>query len=89
MEKLYDIHIELYASDFRQEVGRLIEEEEVKVIIMGNRRTDPGSEDLQPFTKSSEDWPKFMRVFPILDWKYTEVWSFLRGVELPYCKLYD
>jgi len=85
----YGIKVQLYSSDFKREVGRLIDEEGVKAIIMGNRRTDPWSENLQPFTESSEGWPRFMRIFPILDWDYCDVWKFLRSLDLPYCSLYD
>ena len=81
--------MQLYSSDFKREVQRLIEEEGVKAIIMGNRRTDPWSQDLKPFTASSEGWPIFMRVFPILDWDYGAIWKFLRSFEQPYCALYD
>ena len=81
--------MQLYSADFKREVGRLIDEQGVKAIIMGNRRTDPWSESLQPFTESSEGWPRFMRVFPILDWDYYSIWQFLRLLELPYCSLYD
>ena len=56
---------------------------------MGNRRTDPWSSNLEPFTKSSQGWPDFMRIFPILDWDYQQVWQFLRVFNLPYCVLYD
>lgn len=56
---------------------------------MGNRRSDPWSRDLDPICKSSAGWPEFYRVFPILDWSYNEVWTFLRQFELPYCSLYD
>jgi len=56
---------------------------------MGNRRSDPWSRDLEPITKSSPGWPEFMRVFPILDWNYSQVWQFLRQYEQPYCSLYD
>ena len=56
---------------------------------MGNRRTDPWSQELKPIDPSSEGWPQFMRVFPILDWDYCTVWKFLRLFNLPYCNLYD
>ena len=81
--------MQLFSSDFKREVGRLIDEQGIKAIIMGNRSTDPWSQDLQPFTESSEGWPDFMRIFPILEWDYVNVWRFLRSLDLPYCKLYD
>jgi FAD synthetase len=56
---------------------------------MGNRRTDPWSKDLQAFDTSTPGWPDFMRVFPILDWEYADVWTFLCQLKLPYCSLYD
>ena len=85
----YGIRVQLYSADFKREVGRLIDEEGVKAIIMGNRRSDPWSQDLQPFTESSPGWPRFMRIFPILDWDYCAIWQFLRALDLPYCSLYD
>jgi FAD synthetase len=67
----------------------LIDTENVKAIVMGNRRSDPWSRDLEVVCKSSPGWPDFYRVFPILDWTYSTVWSFLRIFEMPYCCLYD
>ena len=79
----------MYSHNFKEEVQKFLDQTQVKTIIMGNRRSDPWSRDLEPICKSSPGWPEFSRVFPILDWNYHNVWEFLRRYELPYCSLYD
>lgn len=47
----------------------------VKAIFMGTRRTDPHSEFLTHFSPTDKDWPQLMRVNPMIDWHYAEIWA--------------
>lgn len=62
---------------------------EIKAVLMGTRKTDPYADHLESFTMTDSDWPQFMRVNPVLNWKYATVWRFMRSLCLPYCHLYD
>ncbi|KAL8954092.1 MAG: hypothetical protein Q9222_000071 [Ikaeria aurantiellina] len=75
----------------------------IEAIFVGTRRTDPHGGKLSPsgFDVTDGGWPRFMRVHPVIEWRYAEVWAgpgmraeiaitqFLRHLEIPYCELYD
>ncbi|GJN87083.1 hypothetical protein Rhopal_000028-T1 [Rhodotorula paludigena] len=54
----------------------------VKAILVGVRRNDPHGAQLTPFAPTDAGWPDFVRVHPVLDWSYGDVWDFLRSEEL-------
>jgi 3'-phosphoadenosine 5'-phosphosulfate sulfotransferase (PAPS reductase)/FAD synthetase len=59
-------------------------------ILMGTRRTDSAYfASMSAFAPTDGDWPSFMRINPILEWTYSEIWYFMRKLKLPYCTLYD
>ncbi|EPX71772.1 FAD synthetase [Schizosaccharomyces octosporus yFS286] len=61
----------------------------IEAILIGIRRLDPHGKNRIAFEMTDKGWPKFMRIQPILDWKYSEVWDLLLETETKYCTLYD
>ena len=61
----------------------------IQGVYVGTRRTDPHGDKLSPFDMTDGGWPSFMRVHPMLEWKYVEVWAFLRHLGVEWCSLYD
>ncbi|KAM0788089.1 hypothetical protein ACM66B_001258 [Microbotryomycetes sp. NB124-2] len=70
--------------------------DKIDAVLVGTRRNDPHGAQLTPFDPTDKGWPEFMRVHPILDWSYAQIWDFLRhpqltlgGSPLQWCELYD
>ncbi|KAL6306918.1 hypothetical protein BKA93DRAFT_823744 [Sparassis latifolia] len=61
----------------------------VEGILIGTRKTDPHGATLTFRNSTDRGWPKFERVNPIINWSYTDVWTYLRKLNIPYCSLYD
>jgi len=40
-------------------------------------------------TPTDPDWPSFLRVHPIINWTYDQIWEYLQRFSVPYCSLYD
>lgn len=79
--------VKIENRSFRDGMGDVVEKG-VRAIVMGQRFGDPFTPS-SAFTPSTDGWPAFMRVNPIIEWTYGHVWTFLRGFGLPYCELYD
>lgn len=85
-----DVHLISYKGmGFADGLKLCIDEYGSRAFVLGTRVGDPNAAGQTAFTPSSEWMPPFMRVNPILEWSYREVWGFLRGFDLPYCSLYE
>jgi FAD synthetase len=76
-------------KESKEKLSGLVKKTNLRVILMGMRRTDPGCKEAGFFDPSSSSWPPFMRVFPIINWNYQDIWTFLIHFKLKYCSLYD
>ncbi|KAG0130643.1 hypothetical protein HOY82DRAFT_368060 [Tuber indicum] len=86
----YHLSLTRYSQPMKSSFERYLQENpNVEAIFVGTRRTDPHGEFLSHFDVTDHGWPKFMRVHPVVDWGYREVWGFLRELQIPYCVLYD
>jgi len=59
----------------------------IEAILTGVRKADDFSTQL--YSKTEKGWPEIMRVNPLLDWSYSDVWNYILSNKVSYCKLYD
>ncbi|XP_050228892.1 uncharacterized protein LOC126678067 isoform X2 [Mercurialis annua] len=85
----YDLQLDILRSDFKSGLENLLKANPVRAIFLGVRIGDPTAVGQEQFSPSSPGWPPFMRVNPILDWSYRDVWAFILTCKVQYCSLYD
>lgn len=85
----YNLQLDIIRQDFKSGLEELLRANPIRAIFLGVRIGDPTAVGQEQFSPSSTGWPPFMRVNPILDWSYRDVWAFLMTCKVPYCSLYD
>jgi FAD synthetase len=65
-----------------------VQRDGLQAVFTGVRRDDPDGKKVAMFQPTGKGWPDAMRVFPILDWTYHEVWEYADAMKLPMCSLY-
>jgi FAD synthetase len=85
----FELKLIIIHNSIKEGLKELLSMVSLKGIFMGTRRTDPFCEKLNYFQMTDKDWPQVMRINPILDWDYHDVWEFLITLKIPYCSLYD
>ncbi|QPG74687.1 hypothetical protein FOA43_002020 [Brettanomyces nanus] len=96
-DKFLDNTVKYYGLDFipirsemKEGFERYLEmKSQIKAIIVGIRRIDPYGEKLNISQRTDNGWPDFVRIHPVLEWKTSEVWYFLKATRTEYCELYD
>jgi FAD synthetase len=81
--------IKLENKNFKDCLQEFIDKTEAIAIIMGVRVGDPRSKNLKVLVPTDEGWPSIIRVNPILDWSYRDVWDFILFLDISYCCLYN
>lgn len=72
----YHLSLTSSALDMKEAFGEYLQtHENVKGIFVGTRRTDPHGASLANFDRTDHGWPNFMRIHPVIDWHYREIWA--------------
>lgn len=72
----YHLDLKRYALPMRPALEAYLRDRPaVKAIFLGTRRTDPHGEFLSHFNPTDSGWPQFMRIHPVIDWHYVEIWA--------------
>jgi FAD synthetase len=67
----YQLEYLTFHCSYKEGMKQLVEERGIRAVIMGVRKGDPYSEEAEHMTPSSSNWPAFMRIYPLLNWKYS------------------
>jgi FAD synthetase len=74
--KTYSLSLLEYAKPMKEAFADYLRDTpSVKAILVGTRRTDPHGEHLKHFDPTDKGWPAFVRIHPVIDWHYVDIWT--------------
>lgn len=86
----YNFHLTTLHGDLKHSISAYVKSHpNIKAMMLGTRKSDPGGSNLNHFCPTDSGWASIERILPLLNWTYTDVWCFLRQLQVPYCILYD
>ena len=72
----YGLEVARYVLPMKKGLEIYLEERpSIKAVFVGTRRTDPHGENLTFFDPTDAGWPSFMRIHPVIDWHYVQIWA--------------
>lgn len=77
----YDLQLWTEPSPMQDALRRYMKSEagkKIQAIFIGLRYDDPHGPNVQVRAKCDPSWPPIMRIHPLLQWTYSDVWNFLR-----------
>jgi FAD synthetase len=78
-QKTYSLAVTRYATGMKAAFEQYLREfPKVKAVFVGTRRTDPHGANLTHFDETDHGWPQFMRIHPVIDWHYQDIWTVIR-----------
>ncbi|KAG8778170.1 FAD1 flavin adenine dinucleotide synthetase [Ceratobasidium sp. 428] len=92
--RAYDLRLVRVEGSMKVALQSYLEADEgkgVEAVLVGTRRNDPHGAKLDFLQHCDPGWPQLLRVHPIINWSYGNVWDYLRHpkLQVPYCYLYD
>jgi len=93
--KLEDLpYLIIYSSSFKDGLLYSTQQEDIKHIVMGvrhddNRNTMSNTSNESFIRKSDCGYPEFMRIYPIFEFDYYDIWGLIILINYPYPILYD
>lgn len=90
VERFYKIRITHIPCDsIKEGLKKLLEQCPLKALFLGVRSSDPEGKNIGYFQPTTNGYASIMRVSPLLDWNYNDIWNYIDENKVPVCKLYS